>query len=137
MHDHPGRLVDYDQVRILEANVERDRLRLRLGGFGFRQEHGDGRAGVGALRRVAQHLAAIWAAALDAPVEDQLLQAAARQLRQKALQGAIQPATGILGGDPDLDPLSAALPAIGRAWGIRSRAHGGPPKTAELTRCAR
>ena len=79
MHDHPRRLVDDDQVRVLEADVERDRLRLRLGGFGFRQEHGDDRAGSGARCRVAQHPAA----AFDAPVEDQLLQAAARQLRQK------------------------------------------------------
>ena len=41
----PGRLVDDDQMRILEADIERDRLRLRLGGFGFRQPHGDDLAG--------------------------------------------------------------------------------------------
>ena len=41
MHDHSGRLVDDDQMRILEADIERDRLRFRLGGFGFRQPHGD------------------------------------------------------------------------------------------------
>ena len=29
MHHHAGRLVDDDQVRILEADVERDRLRRR------------------------------------------------------------------------------------------------------------
>ena len=41
MHDHSGRLVDDDQMRILEADIERDRLRFRLGGFGFRQPYGD------------------------------------------------------------------------------------------------
>ena len=41
MHDHSGRLVDDDQVRVLEADIERDRLRLRLGGFGFRQPYGN------------------------------------------------------------------------------------------------
>ena len=65
-------------------------------------------AGGGALRRVAQHPAG----ARDAAVEDQLLQAAARQFRQLALQGAVEPDAGILGGDRDLDPLSAAGAAV-------------------------
>ena len=37
VHDHPGRLVDHDQVRILEADIERDRLRDRHGVVGFGQ----------------------------------------------------------------------------------------------------
>ena len=37
MHHHAGRLVDDDQVRVLEADVERDRLRRRLGVFGLGQ----------------------------------------------------------------------------------------------------
>jgi len=107
MHDHPGRLVNDDQMRILEADIERDRLRFRLGGFGFRQPHGNYLAGADALRRIAQNLSAAWAAAPDAAIKDQLLEAAARQIGQVALQGAVETVAGILGSDPDLDPLSA------------------------------
>jgi len=59
------------------------------------------------LRRIAQNLSAAWAAAPDAAIKDQLLEAAARQIGQVALQGAVETVAGILGSDPDLDPLSA------------------------------
>ena len=36
MHDQPGGLVQNQQRFVLEKNVERDFLRLRLGGRGFR-----------------------------------------------------------------------------------------------------
>ena len=57
MHDHAGRLVDDDQMRILEADVERDRLRRRLGGFGFGHGHDKILRRPDPLRRVAQHAA--------------------------------------------------------------------------------
>src|SRR5689334_1146398 len=107
MHDHSGRFVDDDQMRILEADIKRDRLRFRLGGFGCGQPHGDDLAGADALCRVAQHLSAIGAAASDASIEYQLLEAAAGHIGQMALQGTVETIASVLGSDPDLDPLSA------------------------------
>ena len=99
--DHAGRLVDDDQMRVLEADHQRDRLGRRRGLLRLGQSDQDPGAGGGALRRVAQG----FAAALDPAVEDQLLQPGARQLRQLALQGAIEPDPGILGRNRDRDAL--------------------------------
>ena len=58
MHDEPRRLVDDQQMRVLEDDVQRDILALRLGGLGGRdlQRHlvADGEAAVGVVRRRAR-----------------------------------------------------------------------------------
>lgn len=46
VNDHPGRLVDDDQIVIFVNNVERRRLRLESSGFGRGQVNGDDIAGL-------------------------------------------------------------------------------------------
>ncbi len=111
MDHHPGRLVDDDQMLVLEADVERDRL-CRRGRVVRLGQHDDNPAPrAGALCRVAQQLAV----AGDLAGEDQLLEAGARQLRQLPLQGAVEAHAAILGRDGDFD-----APA-GRRHFLRSR----------------
>ena len=49
---HAGRLVDDDQVCILEADIERDRLRCRLGIFNLRENYDEILVGSDAQRGI-------------------------------------------------------------------------------------
>ena len=76
--DHqPGGLVDHDQVRVLEHDVQRYFLRLRLG-FG-RRRHRDGE--FGPVGRLARGLRNRFAGDRDRAFADQRLDPLARQPR--------------------------------------------------------
>ena len=87
MHDEPGRLVDHDEVVVLVDDRERNRLRLRLGRHDRRHDERDARARARLERRIA-HNGIVDG---DAPVADQRLQAAARQVGEGARQDAVEP----------------------------------------------
>ena len=57
--DHAGRLVDDDQMCILEADIERDRLRGRRGIVNLRENYDEILAASHAQRRVAQDRALV------------------------------------------------------------------------------
>ena len=110
MHHQAGRLVDDDQVLVLETDRQRHRLRHRDRISRLGQQNDKMLARLDPLRRVAlQH-----AFRGDSARQDQLLEPGARQLRQMALQCPVEALPGIFGGAAD---FGAALPArmlIGR-----------------------
>ncbi len=95
MHDEPRRLVDDDEVGVLEHHVERDVLRRDRGVLGGRKIDGDRGAGVDAVAGIADR----GAVDRDATRQDQRLVARARQLGHAASQHAVEPLAGLLGGD--------------------------------------
>lgn len=94
---HPARLVDDDELVVLEQDIERDVLRRRRRRLRRRQNHRDGIAGVDAMARIKdcaaadRHLAS----------EDQRLKPRARQIGNRYGERAVEPIAGILLGDHD------------------------------------
>ena len=124
---HPGRLVNDDQMRVLEMDVEGDRLRRRLRVFRLGQRHDNAGTDHRTLRRVAQDAAR---SAGDAPVEDQLFQSAARQFGEQALQGAVEPHAAVFRGDAEFDPLSFTTGRLRRIGSLRHFRHLRPRATS-------
>ena len=77
MHDHSGRLVDYEQIIVLEQNIEPDVLRLRRRGYGIGPVNVDFFPGVRVVRRFDR-----FAIHLDVVLLDQSLNGAARDRRK-------------------------------------------------------
>jgi hypothetical protein len=108
MDDEPGRLVDDDDMCILEADVEGQRLCWRLRRLSSRDNDRKVLAGPHTLRRVARERILL----PHVPLFDQPLEAAARQVRQAACQHAIEALPGFAVIDPDPRRLAGA--GIGR-----------------------
>ena len=86
MDDEPRRLVEHDEVGILVEDGERDVLRLRGGGDGFRHCQGIGHAGLHGFGRVAHgHVTASCH-----PVQDQVLDPRAGEGREALGQEAVE-----------------------------------------------
>ena len=113
MHDEPGRLVDHDEVVVLVDDRERDRLRLRLGRHRRRHDERDARARARLERRIA-HDGVVDG---DAPVADQRLQAAARQVGEGARQDAVEPLRRAIVRDDEIAPVASGR----RNGGLRRR----------------
>jgi hypothetical protein len=95
MDHQPLRLVDDNELVILEHHVERDVLRPDLSLFrGWKIEH-DPPAGVDAVTGIADR----GAVDRDATRQDQLLVARARQLGHARGQHAVEPLAGFVSGD--------------------------------------
>ncbi len=93
--DEPRRLVDDDEVGVLEHHLERNifgRDRDVLGGRKIEHDRG---AGVDAVAGIADR----GAVDRDATRQDQRLVARARQLGHAVSQHAVEPFAGLLGGD--------------------------------------
>ena len=97
MHHQAFRFVDHDQRVVFVDDRERDRLARGLGLLGRRQRHRDGIAGIDVCRGIADR------ARLDRhlAVEDQRLEARARQRRDARGEHAIEPLAILFGGDCD------------------------------------
>jgi hypothetical protein len=96
MHDEPRRLVDHDQLVVLEHDLERDVLARGLRLLGLRHVHHDRVARVDPLARIADRAAAD----RDLAVEDQRLETGARQLGMSG-EHAVQPSARLLARDGD------------------------------------
>ncbi len=94
---HPARLVDDDDLVVLEQDIERDVLRRGRRRLRRRQRHRDGIAGVDAMARIAD------CAAADRHLagEDQRLEPRARQVGNRHGERAVEPLAGTLLGDHD------------------------------------
>ncbi len=92
MHHEAGRLVDDDEVVVLGDDVERDVLRLRLGGLGRRHLDGEDLAGRDLGRAAGDGIAATQHPAFG----DQRLQPRAAELEQVVCQHAVEPQPFIL-----------------------------------------
>ncbi len=97
MHHQARRLVDHDQRVVLVDDIERDRLARGLGRLGRRQRDGDGVAGFDVAGGIADRARRD----RDLAVEDQRLQARARQRRDARGEHAVEPLAFLLGGDLD------------------------------------
>ena len=120
MHDEPCRLVDHDEVVVLVDDRERDRLRLRLGRRRRRHDERDARPGARLERRIA-HDSIIDG---DAPVADQRLQAAAREVGKGARQDAVKPVGRAILRHDEFAPATPR-PAGTAASGAGASADGG------------
>ena len=95
MDDQPLRLVDHDELVVLEHDLERDVLGADLGLLGRWKIERDRPAGVDAVAGIADR----GAVDRDATRQDQRLVARARQLGHALRQHAVEPLAGLLGGD--------------------------------------
>src|SRR5262245_66435195 len=95
MDDQPGRLVDDDDLLVLEQYLERDRLGPDLVVLRGRKLEHDGPAGVDAVAGIADR----GSVDRDAAREDQRLVARARQFGHARGQHAVEPLAGLLGGN--------------------------------------
>ena len=86
MRRHAGRLIDDDEVVILEQHLERDFLRLGLGFPRHRPGDLDRLAGGGVLRRLGR-----FAVDENAAVAHEPLDAATRNVRQPGGEIAVEP----------------------------------------------
>ena len=96
MDNHARRLVDDDQLCILEADIERDRLRDRHGLLNLRQNYDEILVVSHAQRRVAQNSSLMG----DLAALDQALQPRPRQFWQVQREHAIEPLPGVAPGGP-------------------------------------
>src|SRR5207245_826705 len=99
MHNHARWLVDDDQVCILKADIERDRLRDRRGVLNLRENYDEILVVSHAQRGVAQNGSLMD----DLAGFDQPLDPRPRELRQMLRQDAIEPLSGIGFAGPDHD----------------------------------
>jgi hypothetical protein len=104
MHDKPGRLVDDDDVPVLKQNVERNVLRLRIGGLRL----GEGKDDPVPRLQLALGLGDRGPVDLSRPRLDQRLNAAARQVRAK------------LARQPLVEPFACGRPVRSQVYQIRS-----------------
>ncbi len=100
MHDQSLRLVDDDDLVVLEHHLKRDGLGRDRGVLRRRQLQSDGVAGVDAVTGIADR----GAADRDAAGQDQRLVARARQLGDAGGQHAVEPLAGLFGGDHEFFP---------------------------------
>jgi len=98
MHDHPGGLVDRDQIGVLEQDRERDRLGGDLERLGRGDAHDDPIAELDARARLGRRRAA----ELDHAVLDQPLDGRARQLGDRPRDDRVEPAARPPGVDLEL-----------------------------------
>ncbi len=101
-HQAPG-LVDQDDIVVLEHDIERDVLALRLGGGGLRHVDYDRIALGDMISGVADD------GVLDGhgTGEDQRLQPGSRKLRSALREHAVKPGRALVASDDDLQPLTA------------------------------
>ncbi len=104
MGGHASRLVDDDQVSVLEQHRQRNILRLRFGG-GRRRQLDLIKSGPRLGRSRGQHLAV----PADASLADQGLQAGAGNVGERSRQGPVQPPAGVLGPQLDLQDLRGLI----------------------------
>ena len=95
MDHQPARLVDDDDRIVLVDDIERDRLRLRLGVLGRRQIERDRVAGVDVVAGIADRAAVDG----DPSVEDERLVARAREFGDVGGEHAVEPLAGLGGRD--------------------------------------
>src|ERR1700730_3378050 len=97
MNNHAGRLVDDDQMCILEADIERDRLRLRRRIFRLRENYDEILVVFDAQRGVSKGLFVLG----DVSGLDQAFEPCPRQFGEMQREHAIQPAPIIVFVHPD------------------------------------
>ncbi|MGY4422512.1 hypothetical protein ACVWY2_004961 [Bradyrhizobium sp. JR6.1] len=98
MHDEAPRLVDDDDVVVLEHDIERDVLALRLGGHGLRHVDYD-RIALGDMISGVAHDGVLDGHGTG---EDQRLQPGPRQLRGALCEHAVKPGRALVARDDDL-----------------------------------
>ena len=108
MDDQPGGLVDDDQMCILEADIERDRLRCRRRLLDPGEDYDEILVASHAQRGIAQNRSLM----RDLAGFDQTFEPRPRQLRQMLRQHAIEALPGIGFGRPDRD----CVIGIGSPW---------------------
>src|SRR5260370_27109541 len=91
MDDHAGGLVDDDQMCILKADIERDRLGDRRRIFSLRENYDEILAGPHAQRRVAKRCSLM----RDMARLDQMLKPCPRQRREMQRKRAIETQPGL------------------------------------------
>ena len=102
MHDQALRLVDDDNVLILEDDIERDILALWLGRGGLGNVDCDRIAFGNMISGVANG----GALGGDGTGEDQRLQAGPRQFGAKHREHTVEPGRSLVAADRDLQPLA-------------------------------
>ncbi len=121
MDDETRRLVDDDEVIVLVADVESDRLRLRPVGQRRRHCHGENLARFDPHRRVRYRRAVPG----DAAIQDELLDARARHLAKMRREHAVEALAGIRGTGCHLVPARAGRRGGGMpSFIVRHRARG-------------
>jgi hypothetical protein len=113
MDDHPGGLVDDEQMIVLEDNFERNVLCDIVRCHGIRNMDLIGLAGLRLGRRIADRASSL---VEDTAAADQCLQPFARKRRKRGRQSAVKPPPCRIGSDrrTTIDiPLSTRLPIWG------------------------
>jgi hypothetical protein len=91
VHNEPGRFVEDEEIVVLEKDLERHRLGLRVAFFNLGLAHFDNVAGVNGVAR--SRLLAIH---VDESVADQCLEADAREGGERESESAVEPLSGLV-----------------------------------------
>jgi hypothetical protein len=114
VHDHPGRLVDDDEVGVLVEDVERQILRRGEGRGGLGHEHRDDRPGIDGCARAARSLAVD----AHASLADEALELRPRVPFDERGEHLIEALPLVLVAGLDHDRLSLVLFRVDRVAGV-------------------